>query len=303
MKKGFLIFSILFVVFMTWYLFIKESDYTINFKSATFPETINQSLKLWDKGLENAVRLEELDDFKHLKQTITASDSLHTYLWNIESLTDSTSQVSVGVTDKNFWNSVFNRLEVPFTKTNFSLGSEKIVLDFMTALKDHVDNFKITIIGLETIPEKNLAYVPIKKAQIEKAKGMMENSTFIGEILTKNGIELDGPPMIEITEWNREKDSIAYNFGYPILPNQNVPLNTEIQYKKLESKTGIKAIYNGNYITSDRAWYALLNYAKNNDLEVEPRPIEVFYNNPDLGGNALDWKTEVFLPLSEKIQK
>jgi effector-binding domain-containing protein len=103
--------------------------------------------------------------------------------------------------------------------------------------------------------------------------------------------------MLEVTNWNREKDSITYNFGYPILPDQNVPMDTEIEYKKLNKRQGLKAIYNGNYITSDRAWYALLNYANKNDISVEALPIEIFYNNPDMGGNALSWKTEVYLPV------
>lgn len=298
MKKGIYILSTVVSIFLFWYFFVKTADYTISFKSNTFPETINQSLKLWNNGLENSMELKEVEDFNHLRQTFTISDSVHSYDWQIQALTDSTSQVTVGISDQNLGNSLLNRLQVPFSKTDFSIGSEKSILNFMTVLKDHVDNFKITIIGVEDIPEKTIAYVPLKTAQIEKAKGMMENSTYIGEILMKHGVELDGPPMLEVTRWNRKKDSIDYNFGYPIMPNQNLPLDIEIQYKKLEAKKGIKAIYNGNYITSDRAWFALLNYAKKHNLEVDALPVEIFYNNPDMGGNSLTWKTEVYLPLA-----
>lgn len=282
---------------MVWYFFIKSADYIINFKSNTFPETIIQSLKLWNNGLDSSVELREDANLSHVQQTFNIADSTHIYDWQIKLLTDSTSQVTVGVTDKNLINSLKNKLLVPFSNTDFSTGSEKIVFNFMTVLKDHVDNFKITIIGIEEIPEKFLAFIPIKKTQVEKAKGMMENSSFIGEVLLKNGVELNGPPMLEITEWNRLKDSISYNFGYPVLPQQNLPTNTEIQYKKLEARKGIKAIYHGNYITSDRAWYALLRYAKKNNLDVAPRAIEIFYNNPDMGGNSINWKTEVYLPI------
>lgn len=297
-KRGIYIFSILAVIFLVWYFFVKSADYTINFKSNTFPETIIQSLKLWNNGLDNSVELGKVDNY--VQQTIQITDSTHIYNWQIKSLTDTSSQVTVGVSDQNLINSLKNKLLVPFSKTDFSNGSEKRVFNFMTVLKDHVDNFKITIIGIEEIPEKFLAFIPIKKTQVEKARGMMENSSFIGEILLKNGVELNGPPMLEVTEWNRSKDSISYNFGYPILPQQNLPTTTEIQYKKLETTKGIKAIYNGNYITSDRAWYALLRYAKTNGLNVAPNPIEIFYNNPDMGGNSLNWKTEVYLPLIDE---
>jgi len=59
----------------------------------------------------------------------------------------------------------------------------------------------------------------------------------------------------------------------------------------------IKATYNGNYITSDRAWYSLLQYAKNNNLEVSQHLLEIFYSNPNMGGDELDWKAEIFLPI------
>ena len=300
MKKGFKIFSAVLAIFLIWYFFIKESDYTINFKSNTFPETVNQSIKLWNNGLVNSLALKQIGDSNHLQQRLSIADSLHVYEWTIHALTDSTSSISVAITDSNLKNSLINRLTVPFVRSDFIKGAENRVYDFMTVLKEHVDNFKVTIVGVEEIPEKNLAYIPIEKSQIEKAKGMMENSTFIGQLLTKNQIQLDGPPMLEVTSWDREKDSLTYNFGYPILPNQTVPLNTEVQYKKLGKRKGIMAIYNGNYITSDRAWYLLLNYAEKNNIEVTALPIEIFYNNPDMGGNALSWKTEVYLPLANE---
>jgi effector-binding domain-containing protein len=71
----------------------------------------------------------------------------------------------------------------------------------------------------------------------------------------------------------------------------------EIIYKRIPTQRAIKAVYNGNYTTSDRAWYVLLDYAKKNNLEVTGLPLEVFYNNPNLGGDALNWKAEIFMPL------
>ncbi|WP_405384426.1 GyrI-like domain-containing protein [Maribacter sp. LLG6340-A2] len=296
-KKGSYIFTLVIALFLIWYLFIKPTDYIINFKSDTFSETINQSLKLWSAGLENSSQLKEVNDFEHLEQVWNIQDSTHIYSWEIKSTSDSTSQVTVGIKDKDFMNSIMNKLMVPFTKTNFSIGSEKRVLDFMTVLKDHIENFKVTIVGEENFEEKLIAYVPIKSAQVEKALGMMENTTFIGNFLLQNGAQLDGPPMLEITEWDRVNDSIDYNFGYPITSKENLPTDSEILYKTISSTRAIKAIYNGNYITSDRAWYALLRYAKKNNLSVEPKAIEIFYNNPDMGGNSLNWKTEIYLPL------
>ena len=53
-------------------------------------------------------------------------------------------------------------------------------------------------------------------------------------------------------------------------------------------------------MTSDRAWFALLNYAQNKGIAVEEKPIEVFYNNPNMGGDELSWKTEVYMPIKKQ---
>ena len=150
----------------------------------------------------------------------------------------------------------------------------------MEKLNDHTKEIKITVIGEEDIPTKYLAYLPLKVTQLQKAKGMMNNFSYLTGELYKNGVQLDGPPMVEVTRWDMENDSLYYNFGQPIIRSERLPIGTDIQYKRIFKKRALKAEYNGNYITSDRAWYALLNYAKKNNIEVDPKPIEIFLINP-----------------------
>jgi effector-binding domain-containing protein len=169
----------------------------------------------------------------------------------------------------------------------------------METLNEHVNKFKVTIIGEEEIPTKYLAYIPIKATQFQKAGGMMKNLNYITNTLLQNEAQLDGQPIVQVTKWDMEKDSIAYNFGQPIIRSEKLPMDTEIKYRRIFSKRALKAEYNGNYITSDRAWYALLDYAKNHNIEVEPTPIEVFYSNPNFGGNELPWKAEIYMPIKE----
>ena len=73
-----------------------------------------------------------------------------------------------------------------------------------------------------------------------------------------------------------------------------------MSYDRLYPKKALKAIYHGNYITSDRAWYALMDYAEKNGIEVVPEPVEVFFNNPNMGGDALNWTAEIYLPIREE---
>jgi len=42
-----------------------------------------------------------------------------------------------------------------------------------------------------------------------------------------------------------------------------------------------------------------MDYAEKNNLEVTGHPLEFFYNNPNMGGNELNWKAEIFMPLQE----
>ncbi|MBM1104757.1 AraC family transcriptional regulator [Aurantibacter crassamenti] len=302
MKK--IIYGLLIVTAagLLWYLFINPTDYTINFKAKATAGTINQTLKLWDHNLTKTRSIHKIEDIiqgqdpKHLTQIFKFNDSIHTYNWRIGDTTDSITEISVYIRDTK--HSFMNKLKIPFLYTDFEKRSEKTVLDFMKNLKEHTNNIKVSIIGKESIPEKYMAYIPIKSKQFEKADGMMRNFSYLTNELANSGVTLDGHPMIEITYWNQQNDSIHYNFGQPIIKSDSLPKIQDIKYKQINTKPAIKAEYNGNYITSDRAWYALLEHAKSNNIQIESKPIEVFHNNPNVGSDVLNWKTEVYLPIA-----
>ena len=294
------ILSILFflvVATILWYLFLKPSDYIIRFETDTFPGAINQTIKLWDQTLDTVQKVEQEGDIYHLTQKVKFNDSIHSYFWDIEPINDSKSKVIVGIKDNSLMNSIKNRLQVPFSKTDFTKRSEQTVLDLMENLKDHISKFKVEIVGEAESPSKYLAFVPLHVTQFQKAGGMMKNFNYLTGELFERGVQFDGPPMVIVNNWDRENDSIHYDFAQPIIRSDKLPIGTDIEYRRIFPKRALKAIYNGNYITSDRAWYALLDYAAKNNIEVEPKPIEVFFNNPNTGGDEISWKAEIYLPL------
>jgi effector-binding domain-containing protein len=128
---------------------------------------------------------------------------------------------------------------------------------------------------------------------------MMQYYSFLNSILANKAVKMNGTPFLEVTNWNMENDSIAYNFCFPIIKSDSLPIHKDLKYKQYDGVEAIKAIYNGNYMTSDRAWYALLDEAKRKNIEIDQTPIEVFYNNPNYGGDELRWKTEVFMPIKK----
>lgn len=297
MKKFFLGTGMLIVLILIGYFFIYPYDYVVRFEANSFPGTINQTLKIWDKeiGLEEEPIRQQ--DLTHLLQTVTAGDSIHEYFWDLKPITDSTTLVTVKIKDRN--HSLANKLAVPFGGSAVETLSKKYVSDFAQKLKTHIDEFKVTLVGEAELPSTFYAYVNVKTSQHNKAGGMMDNFSQLSEVLAASGTPLNGPPMIVVNSWNREQDSLDFNFCFPIVPSDRLPKYPGVEYKRIFPKRALKAVYNGNYITSDRAWYALVDYAQRNNIPVEETPVEIFYNNPNMGGNALTWKADIFLPIKE----
>ncbi len=297
MKKKVLVsLGILIIAGIVWYLFIKPYDYLVNFKADSYPGIVNQTIKFWNAELDSS-KITESKDLRHVTQILKFNDSVHSYEWKIKPINDSTSKVKVYAKDLN--HSLANKLSVPFKDTDFEKRTRKSLLNFLEILNEHLDNIKVTIEGESETRSTFCACTTNTTSQFNKAMGMMKDYPLLNAVLLDNGVELNGPPILEVLEWNRETDILKFNFCYPIIKSVILPKHPELHYKQLHSKRAIKAVYNGNYITSDRAWYALLNYAKKKGLEVDGLPIEIFYNNPNLGGNAINWKAEVFLPIKE----
>ncbi|MEZ4779715.1 MAG: GyrI-like domain-containing protein [Flavobacteriaceae bacterium] len=287
---------------LIWYFFIKEYDYQINFEVKTTTGTVNQSIKSWNSSHENPQPIQQISE-KELIQKITIKDSSFTYLWNISPKNDSILKVTAYISDAK--NRFKNRITIPFYETDFEKTSKRVTEELFNKLNNHLKEIKVKIEGKENSPSNYAAYVSLKTHQIEKAKGMMENFNLLSSFVADNYLEPSGQPFLEITSWNKTTDSLSFNFCFPFKKPDSVyidslTINSKISIKQFPSKKALKAIYNGNYITSDRAWYALEDYAKKNNIPVEMFPIEVFYNNPNMGGDEHNWKTEVYLPLKKE---
>ena len=281
--------------FLVWFLFLKPYDYLVSFKVKTLPGTINQSIKLWSTTLVGA-RIESSEDILVLKQIVPYNDSTFQYHYKIEPINDSTSMVKVYVTDME--HSFKNRLTHPLFHTDFEKRVKNSMVELSDNLKEHVSRFKVKIDGESEIKETYCAFISIECSQIEKAMGMMKNYSLLTNTLVTHNIELNGRPFIAVNNWNMKNDSIKFDFCYPIKNMDSVFQHPSISFKKIKGKKALKATYNGNYITSDRAWYALLDYADKNNINVEHQPFEVFNNNPNMGGDELKWSVDVYMPIS-----
>ncbi|MEM9075844.1 MAG: GyrI-like domain-containing protein [Bacteroidota bacterium] len=285
------------VFLLGWYLFLKPDDYIVTFKANTFPGAINQSLKAWGKANFAGKIIDQKDVF-HVNQRLQFGDSLVDYEWVVTPISDSTSRIRVGITDKK--NSLKNRILIPFTNSVIEKRSKKTLLDYNAFLNKHLKKFRVRVEGEAVLPSSFCAYLPAKGIQSEKALGMMRDFPYLSGFVKDNNLAPVGNPFVEITEWNRVTDSISFNFCYPIQKTDSLPEHHEIKYKEYPNRKAIKAIYHGNYKTSDRAWYPILTYAEKNGINVDSNPIEVFLNNPSQGGNELEWAAEIYMPLKTR---
>jgi len=302
MKKSIIIGITFFLAFsLIWYLFIKKYDYVVTFKEKTAPGTIFQGALDWGDNFKNIDSIESkiISEiaFSAIAQELKTKDCTIVFNWFFEGVNDSITSVKVGVIDPS--NSIINRIMLPFSSAGIKQFSVNKVVSFKNSLDKHLAKHKVKINSTSNIPAQFCAYIPIESALQSKGQHMIAKNSYIMGFLQKNNLKVIGKPFLEVNYWDIPNQKIKYNFCFPIEELEILPYHKEIKFKKIIAKKALKATYNGNYRTSDRAWFLLYNYALRNNIKIENKPFEIFYNNPFMGGNELDWKAEIFMPIIE----
>ncbi|MFM2368153.1 MAG: hypothetical protein RL619_453 [Bacteroidota bacterium] len=289
--------------FLGWYFLLKQSDYTITFKVNAATGTISQGIVEWtttqSKNQNEIYTILEKRNFDFIKQQMKKGNEQIEYTWDMKSINDSITNVTIGVKDLN--HSFYNRLTVPFFSTKFRTEQIEKIKSFKIGLEDHIDDFKIKIDGKGSSEEMYVAYISLKSVLQEKAQTMIGYDAKIVGYLDKNKIKIIGyRPYLEVTDWDQDKEIVSFNYCFPISKNTTYVPDNDVKFKTIPALKGLKATYFGNYRTSDRAWFALLDYAKKNGFKLENKPLEHFLANPFNGGNELDWETQIIIPFSTK---
>ena len=221
------------------------------------------------------------------------------YSWNMESINDSLTKVTIGIKDLN--HSFYNKLTVPFIATKFRTEQIEKMRSFKKGLEDHIDDFKIRVDGEKSSEEIFVTYISLKSVLQEKAQTMIGHDADIVGYLDKNKIKIIGHrPYLEVTNWDKDKETVEFNYCFPIPKNTKYIPDNNVKFKKIPALKGLQATYYGNYRTSDRAWFTLLDYAKKHDIKLQNGVLEHFLANPFLGGNELEWETKIIIPFASK---
>ena len=297
-KKIIIGLSLVFTLFLVWYLFVKKSDYIISFKVKAATGTVFQCVNEWTANQttikKGSYSLLEKNNFDFIKQEMKNGQTHMQYIWEMVPINDSITQVNVGI--KDIENTLYNRISAPFFNTNFKKEQINKITDFKLGIDEHLKKFKIRIDGEGTTKEIFVAYVSLKSVLQEKARNMIASDGDITGFLYKNKIKIIENPYLEITNWNFENETIEFDYCFPIPKNTKIIADNLVKFKTIPAIKGLKATYFGNFRTSDKAWFTLLDYAKKHDFKLQNRVLEHFMANPFNGGDELSWETKIIIP-------
>lgn len=289
---------ILLIIGGGWYFFIKKEDYKITFESKFPPGSIYQKLYSWNFDNTNNIENTEKKAFHHLKQLGNLNASNVELDWNIKAKNDSLSSVEIKVTHST--NLFKKRLALLFTKPDFQQKVEHDILQFKDALAADSELFSNKIIGETKSPKTTCACISLESQVNEKALKMMQNIGYLSDYILEYELVMSEKPRLYITSWNRDDNYIEFDFCFPLKNGKNAPKTPLIKIKEIPSHNSLQSIYMGNYMYSYQAWMDILNYAENEKIEIQPEFIlEVFNNNPEMGGDPAQWEAEIYIPLKK----
>jgi len=300
-RKLILTFLSLVILGLVWFLFFKKYDYQINFLTKTSPGTVYSrifAIESWNTTkLKKNIKVIRSKVYKNVDQRVLLKDSIYQLHWELNPVNDSLTKVKVFVKDMN--HSLKQRLLFLIGKSKFIKKSILFVSDFNKALNQHLKKFKVKIIGKSERPAyESIIYVTFNSDLPSKAEKMAQNIYYLMEYLRINHIKKIGDPFINVTQWDKQKNRINAEFCFPIENLSQYPTDSIVKTKRnLKAIPALKAIYHGNYRYSDRAWFALDNYAKNHNFKVENSVLEIYYNDPHNDAEELHWKADVFMPI------
>ena len=283
-----------------WFFLIKESIYTISFVADQPLGLVQEHVLRWPNYAAKDLDSIQLTDQGQglVEQLVHIADSTHRYRWNFKANGPGQTQVQVDVTDPE--HNLAQKWKSLFGKSDFAYRSMANTRAVQKALEIEGQKFKVHSITDTLVEGRFCAYVPVEATTRTKARSMLYSIGFIMDYINSNGLSLAGDPFLEVKSWDPQQDKLVYDFCFPIVQSDSLPVSETVQFKTSKSFKALKAEFNGNYNVSHRAWYYLLDQAQASGLKVDSLATELFLNDPHEGGDPLLWKALIFLPLEEQ---
>ena len=299
MKKIFIsiTFIILLALIGVMFLLTRPSDYQAHFTVNATPDIAYYNILNWDIWNRNEssskIDIMTKKPVSNISQKVTQKDTTFIFNWEFKKLNDSITTVRAYVSDPK--RKLYNRLTVPFINTHFKQGVRNNLLDIKTRMELMLKKFHYKFTGYNHFEKKSCVYINLKSTLRGKARAMMSNVSELNQFVRQNNLELDGKPFLVIHDWNESKDSISFDFCFPITRIDAVPEHPKIKFMTVESMDAIKTDFYGNYSITDITWYNLAEEVKKQGYRSNNKLIEVYFNDPHSGGNEMEWKAEIYM--------
>jgi effector-binding domain-containing protein len=301
MKKYNYLIALILLGILAWYFFIKPYDYLVRFEIKTSPGTLLKEAEDWNLVNEKkevfTYIINNKNPFESLNEVIETDDLKLNLDWNFESINDTITLVKVGITEEE--HSIYNRITAPFINTTFKKKTINLIQSYKEEIEFKLrEKFNVKYFGIDTIAEQQYVYIELKNVNmLDKAAKMIDANQDFMEFLNNHNMNGGTFPFLIVDRWDLVTNTIDFRYCFPVKNLDSLPVNTKYKYDLLSSKKSLKAIYNGNYMTSDRGWFALQEYAKRHNIPIDLNPIEIFKNSPFDGGDELKWKAEIYMPI------
>jgi effector-binding domain-containing protein len=300
MKKIFI--SIAFIILLAiigdiTLLLNRPSDYQAHFTVKATPDIAYYNIlnwNIWNRN-ESSFKIDILNKtpVSNISQKVSLIDTTFIFKWEFKKLNDSITMVRAYVSDPD--RKFYNRLTVPFINTRFKNGVRNNLLDIKTRMELMLEKFHYKFTGYHPFEKKSCVYINLKSTPGGKARAMMLNVTELNQFVKKNKLELDGNPFLIIHDWNESKDSVNFDFCFPISRIGAVPEHPKIKFMTVDSMEALKTDFYGNYSITNIIWYNLAEEVKKQGYRSNNKLIEVYFNDPHSGGNDLEWKAEIYM--------
>jgi effector-binding domain-containing protein len=243
------------------------------------------------------------EPFKNLTQKVYSfSDSPVEFYWEFEKRNDSLTEVVLNVRSQE--NSLVNRLDIinPFVKSNYIDSLKQNLLAFRHRLKNEQKAYRIQIAdSLVISPALDcICHISENIPVGGKAREMVATIDILEDYILRHKLKLTGNPFVKVIKWDREKNIIDFEFCFPVNLVQDIKPSGEVKFRQIPSTPALKAVFNGNYRLSHKAWFDLLYTAEEKNLKIQGLPLEVFFNNPNVESTpSPTWKAVIYLPVVE----
>lgn len=298
MKRLLRLLFALILIAGCWYFLIKDHQQTVNFNSGFPSGVLYDHLTQWANVLPDgidSVRTTKRNPYTDIDQLIYIQEEQIEVKWEIESTTDSTSRLHAHF-DKT-QNDFSERIAILLGQSDLPAQGLSITKHVRNTLTAKAKGFRVGQIADTLVPQKYVAYISVESTVRTKARDMIYRITDIMGYIKQNGIELDGDPFLQLTSWDRSTDRISFDFNFPIVRTDSLPPSPIVKFKQVPQLEALHVPFYGNYRISDIGWYQLLAHAQNKGIETQGLPVEIFRNDPHLGGNELEWRADILLPL------